>query len=213
MLGPIRTRGSAGMRRHGANLGRHVMGRGRGRAVRSADARVVLGSAPRQADARVADGIALHLIDCHFGSVAMNKLDKAAALAGRYLDVGDFAETLEEGAKLVLGDIARETTNEHSRIVGVGELIHGLSHVVERARLVVELGRDVPHGSGVWLSDRGGHLASYLSVSVLMGATKMLGMGKRCPGVLTYRVLGVAVEMRMGRLPQYTPCISIRARC
>lgn len=25
--------------------------------------------------------------------------------------------------------------------------------------------------------------------------------------------LGVAVEMRMGRLPQYTPCISVRARC
>lgn len=203
------------MRRHSTNLGRHVMRRGRGRAVRSADARVVLGATPRQTDARVSDGVALHLVDGHLGRVAMDELDKAAALAGRDLDVGDFAESLEERAKLVLGDVAGEATDEDSRVVGISELIHRLSHVVERARLVVELrgGGNVPHGSRVRLSDRSRHLAGDLSVSVLMRTARMLGMGKACPGGLTYRVLGVAVEMRMGRLPQYTPCISTRARC
>lgn len=203
------------MRRHGANLSRHVMRRGRGRAVRGADPRVVLGSAPGQTDARVPDGVALHLVDGHLGRVAMDELDKAAALAGRDLDVGDFAESLEERAKLVLGDVAREATDEDSRVVGVGELIHRLSHVVKRARLVVELrgGSNAPHGAGVRLSDGSRHLTGDLSVSVLMRTARMLGMGQACSGGLTYRVFGVAVEMRMGRLPQYTPCISTRARC
>jgi hypothetical protein len=38
----------------------------------------------------------LHLIDGHLGGVTMNKLDKAATLAGRDLDVCYLAEPLEE---------------------------------------------------------------------------------------------------------------------
>ena len=204
------------MRRHTGNLSSHVVRRrGRG-AVGSTDTRVVLGSAPGEADAGVADRVSLHLIDRHLGRVTMDELNETASLAGGNLDVGDFAEALEEGTELILGDVAREAANEDCRVVRVGELIHGLAHVVEGARLVVKLGRDTPHGSGMGLGDGGSHLTrSDLSVSVLMGTARLLGMHCLCQLGLghTYRVLGVAVEMRMGRLPQYTPCISTRARC
>jgi hypothetical protein len=74
----------------------HVVRRGRSRAVGSANTRVVLRSTPAEADAGVADRVALHLVDGHLGSVAVDELDKTAALARWYLDIGDFAEALEE---------------------------------------------------------------------------------------------------------------------
>lgn len=74
----------------------HVVRRRGGRAVGSADARVVLRSTPTEADTRVTDRVALHLVDGHLGGVAVDKLDKTAALARRYLNIGDLAKALEE---------------------------------------------------------------------------------------------------------------------
>ena len=81
---------------------------------RASWAGVVLGAAPAKTNTRVADRVALHLVDGHFGSVALYKLNETASLARRDLDVCDFAKTLEEGAELVLGDVAGQTTNENS---------------------------------------------------------------------------------------------------
>lgn len=92
----------------------------------SSGTRVVLGASPGEADARVSDGVALHLVDGHLSSVALDELDEAAALSGWDLDVGDLPEALEEGAELVLGDVAREATDEDGGVVGVSELVHWL---------------------------------------------------------------------------------------
>ena len=62
--------------------------------------------------------------------MALYKLDEAATFARRNLDVGDFTEALEEGAELVLSDIARQATDEDGGVVGVGELIHGLGSAI-----------------------------------------------------------------------------------
>jgi hypothetical protein len=94
----------------GATVGRarhtHVVRRRRSRAVGSADSRVVLRSAPAESDSRVANGVALHLVDGHLGGVAVDKLDEAAALARRDLDVGDFSKSLEERTKFILSHIS-----------------------------------------------------------------------------------------------------------
>jgi len=101
------------------------------RAIRGARrSGVVLRAAPGEADTRITDGVALHLIDGHLGGVALDELDKATALSGWDLDVGDLAEALEERAKLILGNIARQASNEDSGVVGVGELVHGLRRTV-----------------------------------------------------------------------------------
>ena len=89
-------------------------------------ARVVLRSAPAQADTRVANGIPLHLVDGHLSGMALNKLHKPTAFAGRNLDVGDLAKSLEEGTQLILGDVARQTADKDRRVVGIGELVHRL---------------------------------------------------------------------------------------
>ena len=69
----------------------------RSRTVRSAcGARVVLAATPAEADTRVTDGVALHLVDGHLSSVALNELDETAALARGNLDVGNLAKALEE---------------------------------------------------------------------------------------------------------------------
>jgi hypothetical protein len=94
------------------------------RAVRSANARVVLATAPTEANTRVANRITLHLVDGHLGSVAVNKLNETTALARRNLDVGDFTEALEEGAELILSHVARKATDKNRSVVGIGELVH-----------------------------------------------------------------------------------------
>lgn len=113
-----------------------VHGRGRGSgAVRAASGtRVVLGTTPAQTDTRVTDRVALHLVDSHLSSVALNELNETTALSRRNLDVGDLAESLEERAQLILGDVARQTTNEDSGVVGVSELVHRLRSTVETHR-------------------------------------------------------------------------------
>lgn len=117
-------RGYAHRRVHGRRRGSRTVGAA-GRAG------VVLRAAPAQPDARVTDGVSLHLVDRHLGSVALDELDETAALSRRDLDVGNLAESLEEGAQLILGDVAGESTNEHGGVVGVGELVHGLRSTVE----------------------------------------------------------------------------------
>lgn len=63
--------------------------------------------------------------------MTLDELDEATTFSGWDLDVGDFAKPLEEGTKLVFGDVAREPTNENSGVVGVSKLIHWLLLVVE----------------------------------------------------------------------------------
>lgn len=89
-------------------------------------ARVILRATPAQTHTRVANGVSLHLVDGHFGGVALNELNETAALSRRNLDVGDLTKALEEGTELVLGDVARETTDENRCVVRIGELVHGL---------------------------------------------------------------------------------------
>jgi len=121
--------------------GRENRGRGR-RSVRGASrARVVLAAAPGETNARVADGVALHLVDGHLGSVSLNELHEAASLAGGYLDVGNLAKALEERTQLVLGDVAGQAADEDGGVVGVGELIHRLGS----AAAIVAHGRSA-HG-------------------------------------------------------------------
>lgn len=66
--------------------------------------------------------------------MALNELNETAALAGGDLDVGDFAEALEERAKLILSDVAGEAADEDRGVVGIGELVHGLRSAVESHR-------------------------------------------------------------------------------
>lgn len=112
-MGTIRTRRAA-----------LVVGRGRGRTVGSANARVVLGTAPRQTNARITDRVTLHLIDRHLGGVSVNELNETTALSRRDLDVCYLAKALEEGTELIFGNIARETTNKDGSVVGISELVH-----------------------------------------------------------------------------------------
>lgn len=110
-----------------------VVGRRRSRTVRSTHARVVLRATPRKADARVPNRISLHLVDRHLGCMAVDKLNKATALSGRNLHIGDLAESLEEGTKFILRDVAGQTANEDSGVVRVGKLVHrSLSHASTR---------------------------------------------------------------------------------
>lgn len=105
--------------------------RRRCRAVRGAGwARVVLRTTPAQANTRVADRIALHLVDGHFRGMTLHELDETASLAWGDLDVGNLAEALEEGAELILGDVARKAANEDGGIVRVRELVHGLGRAI-----------------------------------------------------------------------------------
>lgn len=116
---------------------RHAHGRvhrrrwGGGTVGASGGAGVVLRAAPAETYPRVANGVTLHLVDGHLGSVALDELDETTALARRDLDVGDFTKALEERTELVLGDVAGKATNEDGGVVGVGELVHGLRSTVE----------------------------------------------------------------------------------
>lgn len=92
--------------------------------------RVVLGTSPRETDAGVTNWVALHLVDSHLGGVALDELYETASLSWWNLDVGDLPKALEEAAELVLGDVARKTSDEDSGVVWVGELVHWLRSTV-----------------------------------------------------------------------------------
>lgn len=103
----------------------------RSRAVRSASrARVVLRTSPAETDAGVANGVALHLVDGHLGSVALDELDETTALARRDLDIGYLSKPSEERAELILGDVTGETTNEDGGVVRIRELVHRLRSAI-----------------------------------------------------------------------------------
>ena len=68
--------------------------------------------------------------------MAMDKLDEAAPLSRRDLDVGNFTKALEERAKLILSDIARQASNKDGGIVRVRKLVHG--HRVEPTATLLE---------------------------------------------------------------------------
>jgi hypothetical protein len=110
---------------------RREHGRRRRRAVGSTGGtRVVLTATPRQPNPRVANGVALHLVDRHLGRMPLNKLHKSTALSGRDLDVGDFSEALEERTEFIFSDVSRESSDEDSSVVWVGELVHGLRSAI-----------------------------------------------------------------------------------
>src|SRR5947199_1650744 len=101
------------------------------RPVRSSSGtRIVLAPSPRKSDSGVTNGITLHLVDGHFRCVTLYELDETAALAWRDFDVGNFAESLEERSKLILRDIARETADEDSGVVGIRKLVHRLLRTI-----------------------------------------------------------------------------------
>lgn len=93
--------------------------------------RVVLAPAPAEADSGITYRISLHLVDCHFGGMALDELHETATFARRNLDVGDLPKSLEEGAEFVLGDVSGQTPYKDSGVVGVGELVHGLRSAIE----------------------------------------------------------------------------------
>lgn len=131
--------------------GRHThvgvdRGRWRGAVRSSCWAGVVLRPTPAQANSRVTDRVALHLVDCHLRGVALNELNESAALSWWDLDVGDFTKALEERAEFILGDIARETTDEHSGVIGISELVHRLRCTVVTHRGSTTHGRRVHPG-------------------------------------------------------------------
>lgn len=150
----------------------HEVRWGRGRAVRGADARVVLRAAPRETDAGVADRVALHLIDRHLRGVTVDELNKAAALSRRDLDVGDLSESLEERPELILGDVATKATDEDGRVVGIRELVHGLHGRVGSRLLVVEAHGSTPtHMAG---SSGASNLGNHLTGSGSMARAAVL---------------------------------------
>jgi len=88
--------------------------------------RVILATTPREANSRVADWVALHLVDGHLSSMALDELDKAATLARRDFHIGDLAKALEKRPQLVLSNVTGKTSNKDCGVVGVCELVHGL---------------------------------------------------------------------------------------
>lgn len=110
---------------------RRVDGRGWGRAVRcTGGARVVLRATPAKPNPRIANGIALHLIDGHFGRMALHKLYETTALARGDLDVSDFTKSLEERTELIFCNVAGKTANKDRGVVRIRELVHGRGAVV-----------------------------------------------------------------------------------
>jgi hypothetical protein len=162
-----------------------VDGRWRRRPVRGAGrSRVVLAAAPGQADARVADRVALHLVNSHFGRVSMHKLYEATSLARRDFDVSDFTKALEERTEFIFSDISREASNKDGGIVGVRELIHGLTTATTAAAAATSPSTIVAHRGGTHRVHAERPIAGLLLLHVHSGrtagaATLVLGGGSR----------------------------------
>jgi hypothetical protein len=83
--------------------------------------------------------------------VALNELDETTALSGWDLDVGDLSKALEERAKLILGNIARQATDKDSGVIWVSELVHWLGSTI------------VSHGRSSHGVHARGHVAAHSS--------------------------------------------------
>jgi hypothetical protein len=105
--------------------------------------------------------------------VPVHELNKTTAFARGDLNVGDLAETLEEGSELVLGHISRETANENGGIVGIGKLVHWL-HRVEGPLVLLVLGHAPATTHGIsGLANLSRHLSrTALALAVLVRAGK-----------------------------------------
>ena len=112
---------------------------------------IVLATTPAQANSRIANGIALHLVDGHLGSMSLDELDEAAAFAWWDLDVGDLSESLKERAQLILGNIARQTSDEDSGVVRISELVHRLGLLLLLLAAIEWLHWWLTHG---WIAHR-----------------------------------------------------------
>jgi hypothetical protein len=97
--------------------------------------------------------------------VALDELDETAALARGDLDVGDLSESLEERAELILGDVARKTSDEDGGVVGIGELVHGLGSAVEAHGGATHRG---VHASG---AGHAAHVGSTNTGSLVLGGS------------------------------------------
>jgi hypothetical protein len=133
----------------------------------------------------------------------VDELDETAALAGRNLDISNLTEALEERSEFVLGHVARKSANEDSGVVGVGELVH-LSSRVECATTAI--GRGEGTGPHVLLRNVVHHGRGSMVTGEAVGSREIVSLAIRRASRMvmleTYRFLGVAVEIRMGRLPQ-----------
>jgi hypothetical protein len=56
--------------------------------------------------------------------MTVNKLNEAASLSRRNLDVGNLAKPLEEGPQLVLCNVTGESPDKNSGVVRISELVH-----------------------------------------------------------------------------------------
>jgi hypothetical protein len=77
--------------------------------------------------------------------MSVHELDEAASLAGRNLHVGNLAEPLEERSELILGHIARKTSDENRSVVRVGKLVHLRGGVEATASAIRGRERPGPH--------------------------------------------------------------------
>lgn len=66
--------------------------------------------------------------------MALDELHETTSLSRGDLDVGDLAEALEERSQLILGNVARQASDEDGGVVGVRELVHGLRSAVVAKR-------------------------------------------------------------------------------
>ena len=96
--------------------------------------------------------------------MAVDELDEAAALARGDFDVGDLPKALEEASELILGDVAREATDENSGVVGIRELVHLGGRVIALIREALHAAlHSTPHGL---LGNAAHHGAALLMVTM-----------------------------------------------
>lgn len=86
------------------------------------------------------DLVSVHLVDCHLGALAVHKLDKAASLARRDLDVGNVSKHGEAVPELVLMADSRETANKDGGVVGIVVLARGVLRASRLNREAVSSG-------------------------------------------------------------------------
>ena len=107
--------------------------------------------------------------------MTLHELHETTSLSRGDLDVGDLSEALEEGSQLVLGHVARQTSDEDGGVVGIGELVHGLG------RAVVAEGRGSAHRVHSWSHTAATHGAGHGHASWAATTSLVLGSGSGDP--------------------------------
>ena len=115
----------------------------------------------------------LRLVNCHLSRTSLDKLNKSTALPRRNLNISNASKPLEERAELIFDNISGKSADKNSGAVRIGKLVHWLrGTVITRRGAPIEY---IPMGPGAQGME--GPPASLL-------------------------LLAVAVEIRVGRLPQ-----------